>query len=179
MQKILKFALFAVVVIGDLSFAYWCKRMNEDALLHAFEYGSCPEPDVKKEHLIYREAIVENLVSIFKPDPEQSSYHLVIGEHGTGKTTAVRQSARLRGSSHRTGNITVIRQNPRIPDVRKGVIYVDVLPVLDEFVDNFAKAISYVEYVTYMETLRRKFLGYCKFITKVLLLLARHSLLVL
>ncbi|CAI2186984.1 17541_t:CDS:2, partial [Funneliformis geosporum] len=128
------------LVLFDLSFASWYNRQNESILLHAFEHGSCPEPDVMEEQLIHREVVIEKLRRIFKPISDHSSYHIVIGNHGTGKTTVVRQCAR---------------------DVGKGVIYVDVPPVLDNFIDNLAKAIGYSfkEYVSFTESFKRKILG--------------------
>ena len=105
-----------------------------------FEHGSCPEPDVMQKQLIYREDVIKELKRILKPISDYSYYHVIFGNHGTGKTTVVRQCAR---------------------EVGKGVIYVDVPPVLDEFVDNLAKAIGYSfkEYVSFTESLKWKILG--------------------
>jgi ABC-type polar amino acid transport system ATPase subunit len=77
---------------------------------------------------------------ILKPTSDHSSYHVIVGNHGTGKTTVVRQCAR---------------------NVGKGVIYVDVPPVLDNFIDNLANAIGYSfkEYVSFTESFKRKILG--------------------
>ncbi|RIA98243.1 P-loop containing nucleoside triphosphate hydrolase protein [Glomus cerebriforme] len=98
------------------------------------------EPDVMQKQLIYRKVVIKKLRQIFEPIPDHSSYHIVIGNHGTGKTTVVQQCAR---------------------DVGKGVIYVDVPPVLDNFIDNLAKAIGYSfkEYVSYSESFKQKILG--------------------
>lgn len=75
------------------------------------------------------------------PISGHSSYHVIVGNHGTGKTTVVRQCAK---------------------NVGKGVIYVDVPPVLDKFVDNLANAIGYEfkEYVSISESWKRKILGH-------------------
>ncbi|RIB17163.1 P-loop containing nucleoside triphosphate hydrolase protein [Gigaspora rosea] len=128
------------LVLFDLSFANWYNRRNERIILHAFEHGSCPEPDVIQKQLIYREVVIKKLRRILEPISDHSSYHVVVGNHGTGKTTVVRQCAR---------------------DVGKGVIYVDVPPVLDNFIDNLAKAIGYSfkEYVSFTESFERKILG--------------------
>ncbi|RHZ82895.1 hypothetical protein Glove_103g267 [Diversispora epigaea] len=128
------------LILFDLSFAYFYNSRNERILLHAFENGFCPEPDVPGEQLIYREDVIKELKRILEPVPDHSSYHIVVGNHGTGKTTVVRQSAK---------------------DVRKGVIYIDVPPVLDRFIDKLAQAIGYSfeEYVSFTESSKRKILG--------------------
>ncbi|CAG8748652.1 14365_t:CDS:2, partial [Gigaspora rosea] len=130
----------AGLVLFDLNFANWYNRRNERTILNAFEYGSCPEPDVMQKQLIYREIVIKQLRRFLEPISDHSSYHVVVGNHGTGKTTVVRQCAR---------------------EVGKGVIYVDVPPVLDNFIDNLAKAIGYSfnEYVSFTESFKRKILG--------------------
>ena len=96
-------------MLFDLSFASWYNRWNESILLHTFEHGSCPELNVMREQLIYREVVIKKLRRIFELISDHSSYHIVVRNHRTGKTTVVRQYAR---------------------DVGKVVIYVvDVLPV--------------------------------------------------
>ncbi|CAG8633024.1 4986_t:CDS:2, partial [Paraglomus brasilianum] len=125
------------LVLFDLSFASWYNHRNERILLHAFEHGSCPEPDVKQKQLIDREVVIKKLRQILKPISDDT-YHVIVGNHGTGKTTVVRQCAR---------------------DVGKGVIYVDVPPVLDNFVNNLADAIGFKEHVSITESLKRKILG--------------------
>ncbi|RIB14117.1 P-loop containing nucleoside triphosphate hydrolase protein [Gigaspora rosea] len=93
-----------------------------------------------QKQLIYREIVIKQLRRFLEPISDHSSYHVVVGNHGTGKTTVVRQCAR---------------------EVGKGVIYVDVPPVLDNFIDNLAKAIGYSfnEYVSFTESFKRKILG--------------------
>jgi len=122
------------LVLFDLSFA---SLYNERNLLHAFEHGSCPEPEAMQNQLIYREAVIKKLRRILEPIPGRDSYlyHTIVGNTGTGMTTVVRQCAK---------------------DVGKGVIYVDVPPVLDEFNANLEKAIRFTGYMSITESLVRK-----------------------
>ncbi|RHZ80064.1 hypothetical protein Glove_139g39 [Diversispora epigaea] len=133
------------VVVGgvflEFGFSRWYNYRNESILLRSFEHGFCPESDVMRERLIYRKAVIKKLKRIFESSPEHSTYHIVIGKHGTGKTTMVRQSAR---------------------EVGKGVIYIDVSPVSDMFIMNLARAIGYKfngDYVSLVESLNRKITG--------------------
>ncbi|CAG8683023.1 4102_t:CDS:2, partial [Racocetra fulgida] len=130
LQCVLTYNLATLVLLED------CKRI----VIHAFEHGSCPELDVMQKQLIYREGVIKKLRRVLEPISDHSSYHVVVGNHGTGKTTVVRQCAR---------------------DVGKGVIYVDVPPILDNFIDNLANAIGYSfeEYVSFTDLFKRKILG--------------------
>ncbi len=94
-----------------------------------------------RERLINREEIAKKLSKILLLISDHSSYHVVVGNQGTGKTTVVRQCAK---------------------NVGKGVIYVDVPPILDKFADNLANAIGYEfkEYVSTIESWKRKILGH-------------------
>src|SRR5438094_964182 len=129
------------MLLSDMSFAKWYNYQNKRAIFNVFENGSCPKPNVMQGKLIYREVVIKELREILRLIPDHSSYHIIVGNYGTGKTTAVRQCAN---------------------DVRKGVIYVDISPVLDDFIDNLAKAIGYSfkEYVSFAESFKQKILGY-------------------
>ncbi|CAG8796315.1 12822_t:CDS:2, partial [Dentiscutata erythropus] len=129
-----------ITALFNLSFTNWHNHWNERIILNAFEHGSCSEPDVKQKQLIYCEVVIKELRRILEPISDHSSYHVVVGNHGTGKTTVIRQCAR---------------------DVGKEVIYVDVPPVLNRFISNLANAIGYsfMEYVFFIETFKRKILG--------------------
>jgi len=77
---------------------------------------------------------------ILKPSDEYFFYHTVVGEHGTGKTTVVKQAAKEAG---------------------KGVIYVSIPSELENFGDEFAKALgwSFDEHISLTGAFGRKFLG--------------------
>jgi AAA+ ATPase superfamily predicted ATPase len=95
-----------------------------------------------QNQLIYRDVITKKLKRIFEPTIEHSSYHTIIRNYGTGKTTVIRQCAK---------------------NIGKEVIYVDVPPVLDNFINNFAKAIGFKEYMSITKSLKQKILGNGKF----------------
>jgi hypothetical protein len=125
---------------ADLLIAWWVNRNNERSLRDSFEAGYCPPPKVEKDKLVRREAVISHLKDILKPGPRQCRYYLVVGEHGTGKTTAIMQSAR---------------------EIGKGVIYVHAPPEPEEFADALAEAIGFrfEEYISYAKSLKLKLLS--------------------
>src|SRR2546430_11660461 len=72
-------------VLFDFGFASWYNHQNEKNLIHAFEHGSCPEPDVKRDRLIYREEVIKRLRRILEPISDHSSYHVVVGTTELGR----------------------------------------------------------------------------------------------
>ncbi|RIA84237.1 P-loop containing nucleoside triphosphate hydrolase protein [Glomus cerebriforme] len=67
-------------------------------------------------------AIVERLKKILQPHKNHSYYHLICGEHGTGKTTLARVAS---------------------SEVGRGVIYVDIPADLSDLDEAFGKAINF------------------------------------
>lgn len=67
--------------------------------------------------------------------------------------------------------------------VGKGVIYVDVSPMLDDFINDLASAISFRDNESFVDSLTQRILGKCEsckvIVKKYLCLLCTHSLLVL
>ncbi|GES81314.1 hypothetical protein GLOIN_2v1843403 [Rhizophagus clarus] len=59
--------------------------------------------------------------------------------------------------NYETGKITVIWQCAR--NIRKEVIYIDVSPILDNFVNNLSKFIRFKEYISIIELLMWKIFG--------------------
>ncbi|CAJ0763707.1 9840_t:CDS:2, partial [Entrophospora sp. SA101] len=78
-------------VLVDLLYAWYQNRYNKHLLNETVEKGTRPEIDVLDDEFI--------------PQPLVSFYHVVCGEHGTGKTTLIRIASR---------------------EVGQGVIYVDI-----------------------------------------------------
>ncbi|RIA89090.1 hypothetical protein C1645_738900 [Glomus cerebriforme] len=58
---------------------------NERLLNETIEKGTWPK--ISEDNLVPRPVIVEHLKRILWPSKDQSFYHVVCGEHGTGKTT--------------------------------------------------------------------------------------------
>ncbi|KAF0451241.1 P-loop containing nucleoside triphosphate hydrolase protein [Gigaspora margarita] len=138
--KWIRIVTSADLVLFDLSFANWYNHQNERIFLNAFEHGSCSEPDITQKELIYCEVVIKQLRRILEPISGHCSYHIIVGSYRSSKTTVIQQCAR---------------------DVGKEVIYVDISPILDNFIDNFAKAIGYSfnEYVSFTESFKQKIIG--------------------
>ncbi|RUS17972.1 hypothetical protein BC937DRAFT_89299 [Endogone sp. FLAS-F59071] len=81
------------------------RNRNERSVLKALERGSCPKHKVDNEVFIPHPDVMAELKSILNPQPRHSSYHIIVGELGTGKTTMVKEVART---------------------IKKGVIYIDI-----------------------------------------------------
>ena len=94
----------------------YVKYRNERAVFLAIKRGTYPKlPD----NLVPRTLTIEKLKEIFcKPH----DYHLIVGEHGTGKTTVVIQTATEFGG---------------------GIVYIQGSDKLDKFSDAFVKALGW------------------------------------
>ena len=78
--------------LGIYGLAEYARYNNERAVFLAIKRGTYPKlPD----NLVTRTLIIDNLKKIFL---RPYDYHLIVGEHGTGKTTVVIQSATEFGS---------------------------------------------------------------------------------
>lgn len=79
-------------------------------------------PDVKKpEEIVERKAITKEIVSLFQLALDYANYSMVIGNHGTGKTTLVRH----------------------VGHQLQGIVYVDIDSIGtadDQFEEAFAQA---------------------------------------
>ncbi|GBB85982.1 hypothetical protein RclHR1_12410002 [Rhizophagus clarus] len=111
----------------------WYNDKNEKKLLNAFVHGSCLESEIPQEKMVNHEDVGKKLSKILLPNSDHSSYHVVVRNHRTGKTTVVRQYAKKIG---------------------KGLIYSDVSLVLDKLINNLANAIGYefTKYVSIVES---------------------------
>jgi len=126
----------------DLLYAWYLNSRNEYLLNNTVEKGT--RPNVKKENkLVPRPDIVERLKKILQPDEDESSYYLVCGEHGTGKTTLTRIASR---------------------EVGQGVIYVEVPPDaedIEQFGIAFGKSLNFAfeEHISFTTQLMKKLLS--------------------
>ncbi|CAG8594227.1 2543_t:CDS:2, partial [Paraglomus brasilianum] len=102
--------------------------------------GTQPKTETADNELILRPEVTEHLKKIFQPVQNHSYYHVVCGEHGTGKTTLTTKVAR---------------------EIGKGVIYVDTPADIEEFGNSFGKALNLIFDEDTMLTLRlkQKFFG--------------------
>jgi hypothetical protein len=122
-----------VLVLG-LSYAWykeseWCitKEMR-----NVFECGGPPGWDTVApgwdigdsfDKLLERPALVSDLQALFRPDKKEHLYHVIMGDEGTGKTTAIRGALRSLASP-------------------KAVVYCEVGSA-ESFVNDLAKAVGY------------------------------------
>ncbi|RUS14985.1 P-loop containing nucleoside triphosphate hydrolase protein [Endogone sp. FLAS-F59071] len=136
-------AILLALIPADLVYAKWCNWQTESALFKTIENGTCPKKDIKDAELIPRPTIMVQLERIFNPPPDYSAYRTIVGEHGTGKTTIIKDAA---------------------TKVGKGVVYINIpddLSNLENFGDAFAKAIgwSFKEHISYSAVLGQRILG--------------------
>ncbi|CAG8791600.1 23865_t:CDS:1, partial [Gigaspora rosea] len=130
--------VMGIGILTDFLVAFVVDRVSEYRVISALENGTKPVPKVKNEQFISRPQISETLKKVFQPDEDHSYYHVICGEHGTGKTTLVRMEAK---------------------NVGKGVIYVDVPPDFKDLGKSFGKAINmfFLEDISIISLLVRKF----------------------
>ncbi|UJR28116.1 hypothetical protein I4U23_009371 [Adineta vaga] len=114
----------AILVIAGIVYVIYEQVKNDYEIKYTFRYGSCPNFKFKEEQLLERKTLLDRLTTIVTPVPDKlvSSYYILLGEHGVGKSTLIRQAARKVGS---------------------GVVYVDVPPNVEKFGFAFARAIRF------------------------------------
>ena len=143
--------IFVYFCTGDLYLT--CRnRRNDSYLIKTLEAGTQPEINISDDELFPRPIIVNRLRAILQPAKDQSCYHIICGEHGTGKTTLIRLVSR---------------------EVGRGIVYVDVPLVVNDFDEAFWSAINFAfeEDVFFNNQLKRnlgstdsEFILYCTFI---------------
>ena len=106
-----------------------------DSVLRAFEKDRDLEP-FNKSNMIDRKELVDNLLPILQPS-ESNSYVVIVGEKGTGKTTAVRQAL-------------AALERPR------GAVYINCPVTADEFSVYLAKLIGFHEQLDISGGVKRK-----------------------
>lgn len=111
-----------VIFFADLLYIWWVSHSNERLINETLEKGTRPKLTVSDDEYIARPGIVNLLERIFQPSKNHSYYHVVCGEHGTGKTTLTRKVANKVG---------------------QGVIYVDIPPNFNKLGGEFGKALNF------------------------------------
>ncbi|PWW77944.1 hypothetical protein C7212DRAFT_312681 [Tuber magnatum] len=113
-------ATFLIGCACSVVYAYCSNWAREKHLQQALLVGSVPNVPQKKQ-LVERKGIAADITSVLQPKSGYDRYTIIVGNHGTGKTTLVRQ----------------------IGHQIDGVLYVDIdsASVTDErFAQQFAKA---------------------------------------
>ncbi|CAG8734345.1 14477_t:CDS:1, partial [Funneliformis mosseae] len=80
-------------ILADFLFALAVNKISKYRVNSALKNGTRPKSKVLEE-FVPRPQISEILKKIFQPNEHQSFYHVVCGEHGTGKTTLTRMEAK-------------------------------------------------------------------------------------
>ncbi|CAG8590668.1 10094_t:CDS:2 [Diversispora eburnea] len=126
------------IILADFLVAFVVDKVSEYRVGSALENGTRPVAKVKDGQFVSRPQISETLEKVFQPDEDHSYYHVVCGEHGTGKTTLTRREAK---------------------NIGKGVIYVDIPSDFENLGKAFGKAInlSFFEDTSITAFLVRKF----------------------
>ncbi|CAF4738341.1 unnamed protein product [Rotaria sp. Silwood1] len=114
----------AIFILAGIGYVIFEQTRNDHEIKRTFRNGSCPNFKFKEEQLLERKEILDELSRIIKPVANKlvSSYYIVVGDHGTGKTTLIRQAARQAG---------------------RGVIYVDIPYNVERFGSAFARSINF------------------------------------
>ncbi|CAB5217624.1 unnamed protein product [Rhizophagus irregularis] len=95
----------AIFLSGDFANAWYQNEYNKNLLKNTIEKGTQPVTDILDNEFIPRPLLIKRFKEILQPDKDQSFYHVICGEKGTGKTTLATVASR---------------------EVGQGVIYVDV-----------------------------------------------------
>ncbi|GBC19400.2 P-loop containing nucleoside triphosphate hydrolase protein [Rhizophagus irregularis DAOM 181602=DAOM 197198] len=118
-----------------------CNIINPLYLLDFWTYNYLRRPTLQEiSYMIGYKTIVDRLKKILHPNRYHSCYHVICGEHGTGKTTLIRSAS------------------------GQGVIYVEI-PADAEDIENFGIAFgkslnfAFEERISFMSQLTKKVLG--------------------
>ncbi|CAB5116312.1 unnamed protein product [Rhizophagus irregularis] len=85
----------SLFVSGDVLYACCRSLYNENLLNKTVEKGTQPKIDISNDEFVSRPQVVERIKEILQPHKNHSYYHLICGEHGTGKTTLARIASSL------------------------------------------------------------------------------------
>ncbi|RHZ80759.1 hypothetical protein Glove_132g108 [Diversispora epigaea] len=112
----------AIFFSGDLLYLWWVSNSNKRHITETMEKGTRPISAVTENMYVSRPEITKRLTEIYKADKGHSSYHLICGENGTGKTTITKKAAN---------------------EVGQGVIYIDFPANFEKLGDAFGKALNF------------------------------------
>ena len=146
-------AILGLFIPGDILYA-WCRnKCNVNLLNTTVEKGTRPKINVSDDEFVSRPLVIDRLKKILQPNRNQSYYHVVCGEHGTGKTTLIRSASREVGQDEDKGIQGGI-----------GVIYVEI-PADAEDIEDFGIAFgaslnfAFEERISFTSQLMKKILG--------------------
>jgi len=136
-------SILGLFIPGDLIYACYKNKKNVSLLNKTVEEGTRPGVEISEDELVPRPEVMEHFKKILQPRRNQSLYHVICGEHGTGKTTLTRKASR---------------------EVGQGVIYVEI-PADAEDIEDFGIAFgaslnfAFEERISFTSQLMKKILG--------------------
>ncbi|CAG8580385.1 4999_t:CDS:2 [Ambispora gerdemannii] len=77
----------------DLGYNSWRNKANERYVDETLEKGSRPYLRVPKNYIVPRSEVLKDFLKIFEPGQAESTYTVICGEHGTGKTVLIKIAA--------------------------------------------------------------------------------------
>ncbi|GBC52349.2 P-loop containing nucleoside triphosphate hydrolase protein [Rhizophagus irregularis DAOM 181602=DAOM 197198] len=84
----------SVFIPGDILYAWGQNEYNVYLLNKTVKKGTRPKINVSDDEFVLRSLAVDRLKKILQPNRNHSCYHVVCGEHETGKTTLIRSASR-------------------------------------------------------------------------------------
>ncbi|GBB88418.1 hypothetical protein RclHR1_00150014 [Rhizophagus clarus] len=136
-------SILSIFIPGDIIYAWGKNKYNVYLLNKTVKKGTRPKIDVSDDEFVPRPLVVDRLKKILQPNKNHSCYHVVCGEHETGKTTLIRNASR---------------------EVGQGVIYVEIpadAEDIEDFGIAFGKSLNFAfeERISFMSQLMKKVLG--------------------
>jgi type II secretory pathway predicted ATPase ExeA len=136
---------------------YYFSEDNVSRITRAFEAGELVYNKIADEHKIHRPEVVAEIKSLFLQPSETHAYFLIVGETGTGKTTAILDAV----------------SDLKVP---RGVVYFMAPAFSDHFVSNLARKLNYdPNALDFFATLKKRITGRTEEVPKVdLSILLQH-----
>ncbi|CAB5382713.1 unnamed protein product [Rhizophagus irregularis] len=128
------------LILVDFFYAEYQNWYNEHLLNKTVEKDTQFKIDILDDEFIPQPLIIDRLKKIFQPNRNQSYYHVIYGEYGTGKTTLTKQA------------------------IGQGVIYVEIpadAENIDDFGIVFGKSLNFAfeKHISFTAQLIKKILG--------------------